>query len=120
VPAGPPTEGKVVPRRAPTAAEMAALRFGWRVCKHVKSNAIVFSTAERILAVGGGQTSRVESVKIAAARGGESLRGSAVASDAFFAFRGGLGALASAGARAVALTRGSVRHFDAIAAAGVP
>ena len=95
----PSTEWKVVTRRAPTDAELAALRFGWRVCKHVKSNAIVFSTADRLLAVGGGQTSRVESVKIAAARGGESLRGSAVASDAFFPFRDGLDALAQAGAQ---------------------
>ena len=113
----PSTEWKVVTRRAPTAAEMAALRFGWRVCKHVKSNAIVFSTADRILAVGGGQTSRVESVKIAAARGGESLRGSAVASDAFFPFRDGLDALAQAGARAVAQPGGSVRDAEVIAAA---
>ena len=113
----PSTEWKVVTRRAPTAAELAALRFGWRVCKHVKSNAIVFSTAERILAVGGGQTSRVESVKIAAARGGEALRGSAVASDAFFPFRDGLDALASAGARAVAQPGGSVRDAEVIASA---
>ena len=113
----PSTEWKVVTRRAPTPAEMAALRVGWRVCKHGKSNAIVFSTAERILAVGGGQTSRVESVKIAAARGGESLRGSAVASDAFFPFRDGLDALAQAGARAVAQPGGSVRDAEVIAAA---
>jgi len=113
----PSTEWKVVTRRAPSAAELAALRFGWRVCKHVKSNAIVFSTADRILAVGGGQTSRVESVKIAAARGGESLRGSAVASDAFFPFRDGLDALAQAGARAVAQPGGSVRDVEVIAAA---
>jgi phosphoribosylaminoimidazolecarboxamide formyltransferase/IMP cyclohydrolase len=113
----PSTEWKVVTHRAPAPAEMAALRFGWRVCKHVKSNAIVFSTADRILAVGGGQTSRVESVKIAAARGGESLRGSAVASDAFFPFRDGLDALAQAGARAVAQPGGSVRDAEVIAAA---
>jgi len=113
----PSTEWKVVTRRAPTEAELAALRFGWRVCKHVKSNAIVFSTADRILAVGGGQTSRVESVKIAAARGGEALRGSAVASDAFFPFRDGLDALAHAGARAVAQPGGSVRDAEVIAAA---
>ena len=113
----PSTEWKVVTRRSPTEAELAALRFGWRVCKHVKSNAIVFSTAERLLAVGGGQTSRVESVKIAAGRGGESLRGSAVASDAFFPFRDGLDALAQAGARAVAQPGGSVRDAEVIAAA---
>jgi phosphoribosylaminoimidazolecarboxamide formyltransferase/IMP cyclohydrolase len=113
----PSTEWKVVTRRAPTASELASLRFGWKVCKHVKSNAIVFSTADRILAVGGGQTSRVESVKIAAARGGASLRGSAVASDAFFPFRDGLDALAQAGARAVAQPGGSVRDAELISAA---
>jgi len=113
----PATEWKVVTRRAPSPGELAALRFGWRVCKHVKSNAIVFSTADRILAVGGGQTSRVESVKIAAARGGEALRGSAVASDAFFPFRDGLDSLALAGARAVAQPGGSVRDAEVIAAA---
>jgi phosphoribosylaminoimidazolecarboxamide formyltransferase/IMP cyclohydrolase len=113
----PSTEWKVVTRRTPTEAELAALRFGWRVCKHVKSNAIVFSTADRLLAVGGGQTSRVESVKIAAARGGTALRGSVVASDAFFPFRDGLDALAEAGARAVAQPGGSVRDAEVIAAA---
>src|SRR5678815_5031284 len=67
----PATEWKVVTRRVPSPAELAALRFGWRVCKHVKSNAIVFSAADRILAVGGGQTSPVASETIAAARGGD-------------------------------------------------
>jgi phosphoribosylaminoimidazolecarboxamide formyltransferase/IMP cyclohydrolase len=113
----PSTEWKVVTRRSPTAEELASLRFGWRVCKHVKSNAIVFSTAERLLAVGGGQTSRVDSVKIAAERGGSTLQGSAVASDAFFPFRDGLDALARAGARAVAQPGGSVRDAEVIAAA---
>jgi phosphoribosylaminoimidazolecarboxamide formyltransferase / IMP cyclohydrolase len=113
----PSSEWKVVTRRPPTADELSALRFGWRVCKHVKSNAIVFSTAERLLAVGGGQTSRVDSVKIAAERGGSALQGSAVASDAFFPFRDGLDALARAGARAVAQPGGSVRDAEVIAAA---
>ena len=87
------------------------------VCKHVKSNAIVFSTADRMLAAGGGQTSRVDSVRIAVARGGAALRGSAVASDAFFPFRDGLDALAEAGATAVAQPGGSVRDAEVIAAA---
>src|SRR4029453_9755610 len=110
-------EWKVVTRRAPSPAELASLRFGWRGCKHGKSNAIVFSTADRILAVGGGQTSRVESVKIAAARGGEALRGSAVASDAFFPFRDGVAAPAVGGARGGAEPGGSVRDAEVIAAA---
>jgi phosphoribosylaminoimidazolecarboxamide formyltransferase/IMP cyclohydrolase len=83
----PPLDWKVVTRRKPTDREMAAMRFAWRVCKHVKSNAIVFAGEDRLLAVGGGQTSRVDSVKIASYRGGDALKGSAVASDAFFPFR---------------------------------
>ena len=113
----PPSEWKVVTRRAPNAEELSALKFGWRVCKHVKSNAIVFSSSTELLAAGGGQTSRVDSVKIAAARGGVRLKGSAVASDAFFPFRDGLDAAAAAGARCVVQPGGSVRDAELIAAA---
>ncbi len=115
--AEPPLEWKVVTKRHPTAEEEAALRFAWRVCKHVKSNAIVFSGADRLLAAGGGQTSRVDSVKIAAARGGPALQGSAVASDAFFPFRDGLDEVARAGATCVIQPGGSVRDAEVIAAA---
>lgn len=113
----PAAEWKVVSKRQPTAEELRALKFAWRVCKHVKSNAIVFSNASELLAAGGGQTSRVDSVKIAAARGGERLKGSAVASDAFFPFRDGLDAAAAAGARSVVQPGGSVRDAELIAAA---
>ncbi len=113
----PPLGWKVVTQRSPTPAEEAGLRFAWRVCKHVKSNAIVFSTADRLLAAGGGQTSRVDSAKIAAARGGPALRGSAVASDAFFPFRDGLDEVARAGATAVIQPGGSMRDAEVIAAA---
>jgi phosphoribosylaminoimidazolecarboxamide formyltransferase/IMP cyclohydrolase len=113
----PATEWKVVTRRAPNDAEKAALRFAWRVCKHVKSNAIVFSTNDRLLAAGGGQTSRVESAKIAAARGGAALKGSAAASDAFFPFRDGLDEVARAGATCVVQPGGSVRDAEIVAAA---
>jgi len=113
----PPSDWKVVSKRQPTEAELLALRFAWRVCKHVKSNAIVFATGDRLLAAGGGQTSRVDSVKIAAARGGASLQGSAVASDAFFPFRDGLDEAAKAGARCVVQPGGSVRDAELIAAA---
>ena len=113
----PPGEWKVVTRRAPTEREWAALRFAWRVCKHVKSNAIVFSTGDQLLAAGGGQTSRVDSVKIAAARGGSALKGSAVASDAFFPFRDGLDEVARAGATSVVQPGGSVRDAEVISAA---
>ncbi|MHB8874088.1 MAG: bifunctional phosphoribosylaminoimidazolecarboxamide formyltransferase/IMP cyclohydrolase [Myxococcaceae bacterium] len=115
--AEPAGEWKVVTRRAPTDDEKAALRFAWRVCKHVKSNAIVFSSRDRLLAAGGGQTSRVESAKIAAARGGATLKGSAVASDAFFPFRDGLDEVARAGATCVVQPGGSVKDAELIAAA---
>jgi len=113
----PPQEWKVVTRRAPTEAELKQLAFAWRVCKLVKSNAIVFSTADRLVAAGGGQTSRVESAKIAAARGGERLKGTACASDAFFPFRDGLDEVARAGASCVVQPGGSVRDAEVIAAA---
>jgi len=113
----PTLEWKVVTKRAPTPEEERALRFAWRVCKHVKSNAIVFSREDRLLAAGGGQTSRVDSVKIAAARGGVALKGSAVASDAFFPFRDGLDEAARAGATCVIQPGGSVRDAELIAAA---
>jgi phosphoribosylaminoimidazolecarboxamide formyltransferase / IMP cyclohydrolase len=110
-------EWKQASRRAPTSDELAALRFAWRVCKHVKSNAIVFSDSSQLLAVGGGQTSRVDSVKIAAGRGGNLLKGSAVASDAFFPFRDGLDAIAAAGASCVVQPGGSMRDAELVSAA---
>ncbi|ATB37988.1 bifunctional phosphoribosylaminoimidazolecarboxamide formyltransferase/inosine monophosphate cyclohydrolase [Cystobacter fuscus] len=113
----PPLEWKVVSKRAPTQEEEKALRFAWRVCKHVKSNAIVFSNGQKLLAAGGGQTSRVDSAKIATARGGAALKGSAVASDAFFPFRDGLDEAARAGATCVVQPGGSVRDAELIAAA---
>ncbi|MBK7863994.1 MAG: bifunctional phosphoribosylaminoimidazolecarboxamide formyltransferase/IMP cyclohydrolase [Archangiaceae bacterium] len=113
----PQTEWKVVTKVKPSEADLKALKFAWRVCKHVKSNAIVFSTSTELLAAGGGQTSRVESVKIAAARGGDKLKGSAVGSDAFFPFRDGLDALAAAGARCVVQPGGSMRDPEVISAA---
>jgi phosphoribosylaminoimidazolecarboxamide formyltransferase/IMP cyclohydrolase len=113
----PTSEWKVVTRRAPSAEDLAALRFAWRICKHVKSNAIVFASSTELLAQAGGQTSRVDSVKIAAGRGGERLKGSAVASDAFFPFRDGLDEAARAGASCVVQPGGSVRDAELIAAA---
>jgi phosphoribosylaminoimidazolecarboxamide formyltransferase/IMP cyclohydrolase len=113
----PVSEWKVVTKRQPTAEELEALRFAWKICKHVKSNAIVFAAPRELLAQAGGQTSRVDSVKIAAMRGGARLKGSAVASDAFFPFRDGLDALAAAGAGCVVQPGGSVRDPEVIAAA---
>ncbi|HEX4803599.1 MAG TPA: bifunctional phosphoribosylaminoimidazolecarboxamide formyltransferase/IMP cyclohydrolase, partial [Myxococcaceae bacterium] len=113
----PPSKWKVVTARQPSEKELAAMRFAWRICKHVKSNAIVFSDADRLLAVGAGQTSRVDSVRIAVGRGGPRLRGSAVASDAFFPFRDGLDEAARVGASCVVQPGGSVRDGEVIDAA---
>jgi phosphoribosylaminoimidazolecarboxamide formyltransferase/IMP cyclohydrolase len=96
---------------------MAALRFSWRVCKHVKSTAIVYANAFQTLAIGGGQTSRVDSARLAAEKGGEKLKGCAAASDAFFPFRDGLDVLARAGAGCVVQPGGSLRDSEVIAAA---
>jgi phosphoribosylaminoimidazolecarboxamide formyltransferase/IMP cyclohydrolase len=111
---------RVVTRRAPTAEEAAAMRFGWRVVKHVKSNAIVYAAADRTLGIGAGQMSRVDSSRVAAekaARAGLSLRGAAVASDALFPFADGVEVAAAAGATAVIQPGGSVRDEEVIAAA---
>jgi phosphoribosylaminoimidazolecarboxamide formyltransferase/IMP cyclohydrolase len=108
---------KVATRRAPTPDEWAALRFAWRVAAHVKSNAVVFTGRDVTLAVGAGQMSRVDAVKAAVLKGGDRLRGSVVASDAFFPFRDGLDAVAAAGATAVVQPGGSLRDAEVIAAA---
>jgi phosphoribosylaminoimidazolecarboxamide formyltransferase/IMP cyclohydrolase len=108
---------RVVTRRAPTPAEWDALRFAWRVAAHVKSNSVVFTGRNVTLAVGAGQMSRVDAVNAAVMKGGDRLRGSVAASDAFFPFRDGLDALAAAGATAVVQPGGSVRDAEVIAAA---
>jgi phosphoribosylaminoimidazolecarboxamide formyltransferase/IMP cyclohydrolase len=111
-------EPKAVTKRAPSRDEWRALRFAWRVCAHVKSNAVIFTAADRTLAVGAGQMSRVDAVKVAVAKAAPgSLPGSVAASDAFFPFRDGLDALAAAGATAVVQPGGSVRDAEVIAAA---
>lgn len=113
-------EWKVVTTAQPDEATLRALDFAWRVCKHVKSNAIVFTAETETLAIGAGQMSRIDSVEIAASKAkkaGLELKGSVVASDAFFPFRDGLDALAMAGARAVIQPGGSVRDDEVIAAA---
>ena len=121
------TDLRVVTRRAPSAAEMADLRFAWTVAKHVKSNAIVYARNGATIGIGAGQMSRVDSSTIAAlkaARMGAELglpqtpaRGSVVASDAFFPFADGLLAAAEAGATAIIQPGGSMRDDEVIAAA---
>jgi phosphoribosylaminoimidazolecarboxamide formyltransferase / IMP cyclohydrolase len=108
---------KVVTRRAPTPEEWTALRFAWRVCAHVKSNTVIFTAADRTLAVGAGQMSRVDAVKVAMMKAAGALAGSVAASDAFFPFRDGLDAVAAAGATAIVQPGGSVRDAEVIAAA---
>ena len=111
---------KIVTRREPTDEEWEALLFGWRVVKHVKSNAIVYAAAERTLGIGAGQMSRVDASRIAiwkAAEAGLSLEGSIMASDALIPFADGLVAAAEAGAAAAIQTGGSVRDDEVIAAA---
>jgi len=111
---------KVVTKRAPTDAEREALLFGWRVVKHVKSNAIVYAARDRTLGIGAGQMSRIDSSRIAIWKASEAkldLAGSIVASDAFFPFSDGLIAAAEAGATAAIQPGGSVRDAEVIAAA---
>ena len=116
----PAGELQVVTKRQPTATEWQALRFAWRVCAHVKSNAVIFTAVDRTLAIGAGQMSRVDAVRTAtmkATQANVDLRGAVAASDAFFPFRDGLDAIAAAGATAIAQPGGSMRDQDVIAAA---
>jgi phosphoribosylaminoimidazolecarboxamide formyltransferase/IMP cyclohydrolase len=113
-------ESKVVTKRPPTQEEMRAMRFGWRIVKHVKSNAIVYSSSDRTLGIGAGQMSRVDSSRIAiwkAKEAGLDLKGSIVASDAMFPFADGLQSAIDAGATACIQPGGSMRDEEVIAAA---
>ena len=113
-------ERNVVTERPPTRDELEAMEFGWKVVKHVKSNAIVYAGKDRTLGIGAGQMSRVDSSRIAvwkAAEAGLSLKGSVICSDAFFPFADGLIAAAEAGATAAIQPGGSVRDPEVIAAA---
>lgn len=108
---------RVVTKREPTLQEWTALRFAWRVCAHVKSNTIVFTSTDRTMAIGAGQMSRVDAVNVAVMKAAGKLAGSVAASDAFFPFRDGLDQVAKAGATAVVQPGGSVRDAEVIAAA---
>ena len=103
--------------REPSSAEWKALRFGWRVVRHVRSNAIVLARDSRITGVGAGQMSRVDSVRIAIEKAGDAARGSVMASDAFFPFRDGIDLAAAAGVTAIIQPGGSIRDDEVIAAA---
>jgi phosphoribosylaminoimidazolecarboxamide formyltransferase/IMP cyclohydrolase len=118
---------KIVTRRPPTAMELTDLLFAFRVCKHVKSNAVVYAKAGATVGIGGGQPNRVDSARIAAWKAEQAARtaglperltqGSVVASDAFFPFADGLEAAVAAGATAVIQPGGSIRDAEVIAAA---
>ena len=110
-------ELKVVTWRPPTAEELRSLIFAWRVCKHVKSNAIVYARDGQTVGVGAGQMSRVDAARFGAMKAVLPLQGTVAASDAFFPFPDGLEAVAAAGATAVIQPGGSVRDDEVIAAA---
>jgi phosphoribosylaminoimidazolecarboxamide formyltransferase/IMP cyclohydrolase len=108
---------RVATKRRPTDDEYTALAFAWKVCKHVKSNAIVFTKQDRTLGIGAGQMSRLDSVRIAVMKARFPLAGTVLASDAFFPFRDGLDEAAKAGVTAVIQPGGSLKDEEVIAAA---
>ena len=108
---------KIVTKRAPTAEEKRALLFAWKVCKHVKSNAILYARDGQTVGVGAGQMSRVDSCKIGAMKAQLPLKGTVAASDAFFPFPDGVEEIAKAGATAIIQPGGSVRDQEVIEAA---
>lgn len=107
-------EVKVVTKREPTDEELQSLLFAWNVCKHVKSNAIVFVKGQETIGIGAGQMSRVDSVKIATMKSQKNVVGSVMASDAFFPFRDGIDVAADAGIKAVIQPGGSIRDNEII------
>lgn len=110
-------EWRVVSDRQPTQAEQRDLRFAWKACQHIKSNAIVFAQSEATVGIGGGQPNRVDCVRIAAQRAGERSVGAVMASDAFFPFPDSVDEAAQAGITAIISPGGSIRDHEAIEAA---
>jgi phosphoribosylaminoimidazolecarboxamide formyltransferase/IMP cyclohydrolase len=109
-------QSKVVTKRAPTPEERVDLDFAWRVCKHVKSNAIVLASNSQVVGVGAGQMSRVDSVQISIRKAGSRTRASVMASDAFFPFPDSVELASAAGVSAIVQPGGSVKDADSIAA----
>ena len=117
-----PADWRVVSRRAPDRRELVDLAYAWGAVRHVKSNAIVLARDRAVVGVGSGQPNRVESVRIATKRAGDTAAGAALASDAFFPFPDGIEEAAAAGVTAIVQPGGSVRDqhcFDAADRAGV-
>jgi phosphoribosylaminoimidazolecarboxamide formyltransferase/IMP cyclohydrolase len=106
-----------VSKRKPTPAEWDALGLAWNVAKHVKSNAIVFATADQTVGIGAGQMSRIDAVKLAVQKAQRSLTGTVVASDGFFPFRDNVDAIAATGATAIVQPGGSVKDEEVVKAA---
>jgi len=110
-------DARVVTSLTPTEEQWRALEFAWAVCKHVKSNAIVYTDAKRTIGIGAGQMSRVDSARLGVEKARSPIRGTVMASDAFFPFRDGIDAAAEAGVSAVIQPGGSIRDEEVIAAA---
>ena len=108
---------KAVTERQPTEEEMSDLRFGWRVVKYVKSNAIVLAKGGRTLGIGAGQPNRIDSAKIAIAKAGDGAEGAVMTSDAFFAFPDVVEAASAAGVTAIVQPGGSIKDRESIEAA---
>ena len=108
---------KVVTNRQPTEKEWSAMRFAWKVAKHVKSNAIIYATENETVGIGAGQMSRVDSSKLAAMKANKPIQGTAMASDAFFPFRDSVDEAAKVGGTAIIQPGGSVKDEEVIAAA---
>lgn len=108
---------EVVTKKAPTEEEKKSLLFAWKVCKHVKSNAIVYAYADRVIGIGAGQMSRIDSARFAMEKARFPLKGSVMASDAFFPFRDVVDLAASAGVSAIIQPGGSIRDEEVIRAA---
>ena len=113
----PMDQWKVVTKRKPTEEEKRAMAFGWKVAKHVKSNAIVLVREDRTIGIGAGQMSRVDSTRLAVMKAQSSTKGTVLASDAMFPFRDGVDTGAEAGATAIIQPGGSIRDDEVIAAA---
>jgi phosphoribosylaminoimidazolecarboxamide formyltransferase/IMP cyclohydrolase len=107
---------QVVSERRPSSEELQAMRFGWKAVQHVKSNAIVLSTAHATVGVGGGLPSRVDAARLAVTKAGERARGTALASDAFFPFPDAIQVVAEVGVTCIVQPGGSIRDQEVIAA----
>jgi len=108
---------KVVTKRQPTRAQLDSMMFAFKCVRHIRSNSVVFVNGESTVAIGGGQTARVDSTRIAALKGGAKLRGSVLASEAFFPFRDGVDEAADAGVAAIVQPGGSIRDAEVVSAA---